>query len=86
MDGCRRILDGYVRYRGDLPETRIFTLWTKDDVVRPTVNVYVPDYDLGEDSSLDTACFGSESVEGGVMVEYAEWEARVSPDGILRSI
>jgi hypothetical protein len=50
------------------------------------LNVYVPDYNLGEDASLDIACFGAESVEDGVMVEYAEWEARVSPDGILRSI
>ena len=86
MDGYTRMQDGYVRYRGDLPETRIFTLWTKDDDVRPTVNVYVPDYDLGEDSSLEIACSGAESVEDGVMVEYAEWEARVSPDGLLRSI
>src|SRR5271155_2272012 len=82
MDGYTRMQDGYVRYRGDLPETRIFTLWTRDDAVRPIAYVSVPDYNLGEDSSLDIACFGAESVEDGVMVEYPEWEARVSPDGI----
>jgi hypothetical protein len=86
MDGYTRMQDGYVRYHGDLPETQIFTLWTKEDDVGPVVNVYVPDYNLGEDSSLDIACCGAESVEDGVMVVYAKWEARVSPDGILRSI
>jgi hypothetical protein len=54
--------------------------------VRPLLLVYVAGYRVAQDPSLDFVCYGAESVEGGVMVEYPKWQERVTPDGMLRSI